>query len=491
MFSGRMISATRVRASAERPAQVKAVGAQQRSSEPFWELGGRVRQRSVKSRSPDFWNLQGVHCAAQLCCLGRRRSGDERVIMTELKSEAQPVERAVSDPRRLDVQGLRAVAVLLVVAAHAGKLPGGHFGVDIFFVISGFVITGMIQREWSLTGRFRFGHFYLRRFKRLIPALALMIAVTMVWSFFLLPPFQQKLTARMGLNAMLLTANFADALGRPGWENPVSHTWTLSVEEQYYLMFPAILLLGYALSPRGRPTPWAKVLVGSAAAISFGLYIVWSRGLHPLPLFAQRPSVLPLAWEFAVGALLASATTSRGLRSHKNAQIAAWLGAALLAAAVWLGRDFKPYFHGFDVLLIPVSGTLLLITAGTHHTTWLSRALAHPAMVKIGNWSYSIYLWDLPMHWFAIYATTNSIFPQVPWRVAAELAPIVSIPLGAASYRWVEQPLRQLRPLTRPRTLALIAATVVPPIVLAVMLNFAADHRPTSQTPLIVSLVGG
>ena len=295
----------------------------------------------------------------------------------------------------------------------------------------------------------------------------------------------------MGLSAMLLTANFIPGLGQVGRTSPVDVTWSLSLEEQYYLMFPAILLLGYVLSQRGRPTPWAKVFVGSAAAMSFGLYIVWSRGLHPLPLFAQRPSVLPLAWEFAVGALLASATTSRGLRSHRHAQIAAWLGAALLAAAVWLGRDLNPFFHGIDLLLLPVCGTLLLITAGTHHTTWLSRALAHPAMVKVGNWSYSIYLWDLPMHWFAISATTNSMFPQVPWRLAAELAPIVAIPLGVASYRWVEQPLRQLPPLSRPRTLALIAATVVPPIVLAVILNFAADHRPTSQIPLIVSLLGG
>jgi peptidoglycan/LPS O-acetylase OafA/YrhL len=352
------------------------------------------------------------------------------------------------------------------VACHTGlPILGGHFGVEIFFVISGFVITGMIHREWSSTGRFRFGHFYLRRFKRLIPALALMIAVAMVLSFFLLPPYQQKLTARMGLSAMLLTANFNGALIRDGWASPIDHTWSLSVEEQYYLVFPAILLLGGVLSQRGRPIPWAKVFVVSAAAISFGLTVAWPWGLGPLALHVRWHGVAVVG-EFAVGALLASVTTSRGLRSYKHAQIAAWLGVALIAGGVWLAS--------IEWVLLPVSGTFLLIAAGTHHTTWVSRALAHPAMVKIGGWSYSIYLWHLPLIWFAI--TANSIFTRVDWRVAADLAAILSIPLGAASYRWVEQPLRRLPPLTRPRTLALIGATVVPPIVLAVILNFAADH---------------
>jgi peptidoglycan/LPS O-acetylase OafA/YrhL len=110
--------------------------------------------------------------------------------MADLKSQAPPVQQAVGKGRRSDIQGLRAVAVLLVVAFHAGlPVPGGFVGVDIFFVISGFVITAMIRREHCSTGRFRFGRFYLRRFKRLTPALALMVAVTMVLSFCLLSPF--------------------------------------------------------------------------------------------------------------------------------------------------------------------------------------------------------------------------------------------------------------------------------------------------------------
>jgi hypothetical protein len=178
----------------------------------------------------------------------------------------------------------------------------------------------------------------------------------------------------------------------------------------------------------------------------------------------------PLArvWEFLVGALLALATTNRGLRSDKQAKLAAWLGAALIAGSVWLMSNGTP-FPGLSWTLLPVSGSLLLIAAGTHHTTWVNRALALPAMVTIGDWSYAIYLWHWPMMAFAIY-----LFPQV--HLVAVLAGILSVLPALAAYRWLEQPLRRLPPLTRPRSLALIGAVLLPPIILAATVNFAADH---------------
>ena len=176
--------------------------------------------------------------------------------------------------------------MLLVVAFHAGlSVPGGFVGVDVFFVISGFVITAMIQREHSTTGRFRFGRFYLRRFKRLTPALALMVAVTMLLSFCLLSPFGAQQTAALtGLGAMVLGANFViskrtgDYFDLPAESNPLLHTWSLSVEEQFYLMFPAFLLLGWLLTRRGhvsgghsaRRHRWLQYRCGSAIARSWG-----------------------------------------------------------------------------------------------------------------------------------------------------------------------------------------------------------------------------
>jgi peptidoglycan/LPS O-acetylase OafA/YrhL len=396
----------------------------------------------------------------------------------DLRGGSQPVERAVNDGRRFDIQGLRAIAVLMVVAFHAGlPMPGGFVGVDVFFVISGFVITGMIHREHSTTGRFRFGRFYLRRFKRLTPALALMVAVTMVLSFCLLSPFGSEQTAaQTGIGAMLLVANFVIAQNTGGYfdapaeSNPLLHTWSLSVEEQFYLVFPAILLLGWVLSQRGgRRIPWVTVLVGTAALISLGLAMMGADALGPSPAkyFAGFYSPFTRAWEFAVGALLALSTTSRPLRSEKHAQVLAWLGVALLVGSAWLINGATPFPGPWT--LLPVAGTLLVIAAGTHHTTPVSRALAFPAIVKVGDWSYSIYLWHWPLKVFAFF-----LWPEVPF--AAIPAVTLSILPAVASYRWIEQPLRRLPPMTRPRTLALVAAVVSPSILLAATLDLGANE---------------
>ncbi len=376
---------------------------------------------------------------------------------------------------------------MLVVAFHAGlPVPGGFVGVDIFFVISGFVITGMIQRERASTGRFRFGRFYLRRFKRLTPALALMVAVTMVLSFCLLSPVGiQQLAAQTGIGAMLLVANFAiakntgDYFSLPAESNPLLHTWSLSVEEQFYLMFPATLMLGWMSFGRGRRVPRVAVLVGTAAAISFWLGMVGGWGLG---LLAPSAKYLvgfygPFArvWEFAVGALLALATTNRFLRSDRHAQVLAWLGVALLAGSAWLINKTTPFPGPWT--LLPVSGTLLLIAAGTHHTTWVNRVLGLPPIVKIGDWSYSIYLWHWPLIVFAVHlwpgVPSLNLWPAVPF--AGTLAAILSIVPAVASYRWVEKPLRQLPPLAPRRTFALVGAVVCPSILLAAMLDVAAN----------------
>jgi peptidoglycan/LPS O-acetylase OafA/YrhL len=393
----------------------------------------------------------------------------------------------VSGSRRLDIQGLRAVAVLLVVAFHAGlPVPGGFVGVDVFFVISGFVITGMIHRERSSTGRFSFGRFYLRRFKRLTPALALMVGVTMVLAFLLLSPFgTQQQAAQTGIGAMLLVANFViaqstgDYFAPPAGSNPLLHTWSLSVEEQFYLMFPAVLLFGWVLSQRARRIPWLRarqipwvtVLVGTAALISFWLAMAGVSALGPL-----APSATYLvgfyapftrAWEFAAGALLALATTSRGLRSGRHTQVVAWLGAALLAASASMINATTPFPGPWT--LLPVGGTLLLIAAGTHQTTWVNRALALPAMAKAGDWSYSIYLWHWPLRVFAVY-----LWPQAPF--AAVLAVTLSILPAVASYRWVEQPIRRLPPLRPRRTLGLVGVVVSPALLLAATVDTAAAN---------------
>ncbi len=160
--------------------------------------------------------------------------------------------------RRLDIQGLRAVAVLFVVVYHAGlPLPGGFVGVDIFFVISGFVITSMLHREWLSSSRINFGRFYWRRFKRLTPALALVVVVTVLLSALLLSPMgPQQNAALTGLGSIALVANFVIASTTSGYfdaaaeTNPLLNTWSLSVEEQFYVFFPSFLVFGWYLARR-------------------------------------------------------------------------------------------------------------------------------------------------------------------------------------------------------------------------------------------------
>jgi peptidoglycan/LPS O-acetylase OafA/YrhL len=400
--------------------------------------------------------------------------------MTVLKASQSPRIGALSvGNHRLDIQGLRGVALLMAVAFHAGlPVPGGFIGVDIFFVISGFVITGMIDRERSRTGRFNFGQFYLRRFKRLIPALALVVGVTMVLSFFLLSPFgTQQMAAETGAAAMLLSANFViawntgDYFGVSARSNPLVHSWSLSVEEQFYLIFPAILLLGWVLSQRGRHRPWAAIFIGAAALLSFHLATFGDWALGPLAPFAKYLvgyyGPLGRWWEFAVGALLALATGKRSLISARHAPYFSWLGIGLILCLPWLLNGTMHYPGPWT--LLPVAGTSLLIATGTHNSTWVNRALTLPALVKLGDWSYSIYLWHWPL---MVFATT--LWPQVSY--AAVLAAAVCILPALSSYRWVEQPVRKLPPLGPRRTTALIAAVISPAILLAVTVGLAADH---------------
>ena len=178
----------------------------------------------------------------------------------------------------------------MVVAFHAGfPVPGGFVGVDVFFVISGYVITNMLQREFSGTGRIQFRAFYLRRFKRLTPALALMVSVVVVLSALILSPLgPQQTSTKTGAGAMLLVANMVIAhttggyFDAPAATNSLLHTWSLSVEEQFYLAFPLILVLGWVLARRARPLRSSPMfIVGGVATVSFALALLGS---------ASRPS---------------------------------------------------------------------------------------------------------------------------------------------------------------------------------------------------------
>ena len=415
-----------------------------------------------------------------------------------LTQPAEPLRQS-SGSRRLDIQGLRAVAVLLVVIYHAGlPIPGGFVGVDVFFVISGFVITAMLMREWDEHGRLRFGRFYLRRFLRLTPALALTVAVVALLSLALQNPFgAQQTTARTGIGAMLLSANYVighaagDYFAAGAVTNPLLHTWSLSVEEQFYLVFPALLILGWALARRRATAPVLVVTV--IAASSFALSLAWSFGstlAEPMTSFFGGPesfafySSLTRAWEFAAGALLALVLSRLPVLSTRAATGTGIAGAAAIAASALLISEAQP-FPGV-VALLPVSGTVLVILAGSHHTVGVGRLLSTAPMIWIGDRSYSWYLWHWPLIVFAAL-----LYPNRPWVLVVAAA--ASLLPSMASYRYVEQPLRRLRPRTRVRTVSVIAVTTGVPVALCVGLLAGANSGwgLTPASPTAASVVAG
>ncbi|MFQ6172838.1 acyltransferase family protein [Oryzobacter sp. R7] len=384
---------------------------------------------------------------------------------------------------RLDVQGLRAAAVAAVVLYHAGvPLPGGYLGVDVFFVVSGFVITGLLARERASTGRTDLRHFYARRFRRLVPALSVMVVATLAVSLVVLSPLGPLQTAVLtGVGAILFSANVViarstgDYFGVPAETNPLLHTWSLSVEEQFYLVVPMLLVTTWGLVARSgsRPSrrwPAAATTVGALTVVSLALAAV--AALAPTgtaPGVLGFYSTVTRAWEFGAGALVAL-LGSRAVPGRSTPALAGSLGAVLVAAS------FVAPTGGGRIQLVAtvtaVLGTVLVVLAGGWATTSVTRVLSSRGFVGLGDRSYSVYLW----HWPVI-VLASLVGGGAAWVAPAAAA--ASVPLAFASYRWVEQPFRRPGPDGRPVLALVVGATVVPVLAVAAL-----------AVPLLSSRVG-
>ena len=377
---------------------------------------------------------------------GGRRTGMSTGTVTR-PPDVVPVGR-----HRPDIQGLRAIAVLVVVAFHAGlPLSGGFTGVDIFFVISGFVITGLILRD-HIAGTFRPATFFVRRAKRLLPALALMCAVVLVMSLLFLSPFgPQEQAANTAIGAMLLVANMVilrtqgDYFDAAAEANPLLHTWSLSVEEQFYLVFPFILIGLLIWGRRRNRSPGIPLIaLGLLNVTSFLISLLLSLGFSPGGITSQPESwafytSVTRAWEFGIGAMLAMWLSHRSTEgrlpiSATGVRICGVAGLILVALSMIVISP-SSLFPGFIVLL-PTTGALLLLWAGSsvESSSPIQRGLASPVMVYLGDRSYSLYLWHWPVIYFAVVLFPS---PRTAW-----IAAIVSFFPALASFRFVEQPLR-------------------------------------------------
>jgi peptidoglycan/LPS O-acetylase OafA/YrhL len=358
------------------------------------------------------------------------------------------MERSPATERRRryrgDIEGLRAVAIVAVVLyhAHLGIVPGGFTGVDDFYVISGFLITGQLWRQIETDGRVRFARFYGKRIQRLLPVSFVVLVVTAVASAHYLPPLQAHAALKDGQSAALYVSNYRFAAVQTNYltataaASPFQQYWSLSLEEQFYLVWP-LLLAGLALVWRSRsarrPSAASAAAVLAVVAIGSFLLSLWLTHVSQPWAFFSLPT---RAWELAAGGLVAFGTPLIRKLPDRIAGALGWSGLAAVVGAIVLLPSSVPY-PGFAALA-PVLGSAAVIASGT------ARASRGPVLVLsrvgarvIGRVSYSWYLWHWPILILAPYAVGH------PLSLAANLGlAVASFLVAVVSFVVIENPLR-------------------------------------------------
>lgn len=347
---------------------------------------------------------------------------------------------------RREIDGLRSVAVLPVLFFHAGfsAFSGGYVGVDIFFVISGYLITSIISSEIN-EKRFSVIDFYERRARRLLPALFLVIATCIPFAWFWLLPgdmkdFSQSIVAVLSFASNILFWQESGYFSPDAELKPLLHTWSLAVEEQFYLLFPLFLMLTWRLGRRG-------VLWATAALVLVSLSLAhWGVTHKPDAAFYLLPT---RGWELAIGALVALHMQNGNVASKSPAGIANALsltGLLSILYAIFLFDESVP-FPGLYAL-VPTAGTALIILFATP-ATWVGRGLGSRLPVAIGLISYSAYLWHQPLLAFARHRHLHE--PDMALRGAVIIA---SLALAYLTWRYVEAPFRNRSVFTRKHVFA-------------------------------------
>ncbi len=391
-------------------------------------------------------------------------------------------QRAVAVPSlgfRADIQGLRALAVTLVVVYHLWPeaLPGGYIGVDVFFVISGFLISQHLFRELDRTGRVAVGAFWARRIRRLLPASLLVLVVTLLGTFVWMPASERiRAFTDIGASAVYIVnwvfaGASVDYLAQDDAPSVVQHYWSLAVEEQVYVMWPLliaglILALGVVLRRRGATLGWVTlrrwlgILLGVLFVASLVMSVVFTATSPGEAYF----NTFVRGWEFAAGALVALAAASFPPRRRTPGgaavrAVAAWAAVALIVATAFVYSDATP-FPGYAALL-PVAGVVVVIALASQEGALSFGGVSRLAPVaRVGAWSYSIYLWHWPLIVLVPFALQHPLGDLEKWGIVA-----ATVLLGALSTRFVEDPLRR-RPWG-PRNRGEFSFAVVVPLVIA------------------------
>jgi peptidoglycan/LPS O-acetylase OafA/YrhL len=344
---------------------------------------------------------------------------------------------------------------MLVVLFHLwpDRLTGGYVGVDVFFAISGYLITGHLLREADTEQGIRLPAFWARRIRRLTPAAVLVLVATLVATVLFLPSRLWQLTVEqiaasaLGFENWLLAIQSVDYFGADNQPTAAQHYWSLSLEEQFYLVWPIVLVGLFLVTRRVSARNRVRILGGAIALLAMAS-LVWSIVDTAASPSSAYFSTFTHAWEFALGALLAllhdRVAASRSDRLPRLRAVATWVGLAAILAAGVLFTGASP-FPGW-IALLPVGGALLVIAAGTSASRIQAPLLLASRPVQaIGDWSYSIYLWHWPLIVILPYALGHPIGTVT--KIAILVATIV---LGALAKRFVEDPVRLSPLLARP-----------------------------------------
>ena len=350
------------------------------------------------------------------------------------------------------LDGLRALAVFAVVAYHLGLgwAPAGLLGVGVFFTLSGYLITDLLLAQWDGAGRLALGNFWVRRARRLLPALFVMLAVVVVWVALLHRSELGSLWGAVGA-AVLYVSNWFDVFqhfsyfARFGPPSPLGHLWSLAIEEQFYLVWPWLLWLGlrYVRERRSAISGHARLagVTLSAAGISaLAMALLYQPGVDPTRVYDGTDT---RAFALLFGAALAMVWPSRRLTTRVG-QVARRLldgigvaGLVIIGLLIWLTTQYSPFLYRGGIVLLSIA-TMMTISALVHPATRLGNALGREPLRWLGVRSYAIYLWQFPVITLTTPTTESGVNPL---RAVLQVGAIVA--LAALSWTFVEKPIRQ------------------------------------------------
>ncbi|WP_077940082.1 MULTISPECIES: acyltransferase family protein [unclassified Micromonospora] len=393
---------------------------------------------------------------------------------------------------RGDIEGLRALAVVMVLVGHAGRdlVPGGFAGVDVFFVISGFLITGLLVAELERTGRISLPGFYARRAKRLLPAAAVVLVASLLLTWLLLPrtrwadtAWDVVASAAYGLN-WRLAVQATDYWAADAAPSIVQHFWSLGVEEQFYLGWP-LLLLGLAVLGGRRRLRRGALMAGFAlVALPSFAWSVHASQTDPGPAYFVTTTRL---WELALGGAVAIAGTRVHRLPRPLAAVIAWAGLATVAGSALL-VDPDRAFPGYQALLPTVGTAAVIAGAQAAGRFGPAGALGWRPIRAVGALSYSLYLW----HWPLLIAA-EARFGELSTQAALGVVALSAVP-AALTYRFVENPIRTSAALRWEPAAALRVGALCTGAAVAAGLLFQLTVWPPRQappTPVALPPIGG